>query len=93
MAECDVALTASSLDPSCPIDDTAEVLRTYPRQVRQPFNVTGQPALVIPAGFTDNELPLSIQIVGHPFQEAMVYRVGAAYEDATGWARRRPSGL
>jgi aspartyl-tRNA(Asn)/glutamyl-tRNA(Gln) amidotransferase subunit A len=93
MADCDVVLTASSLDPSCPIDDTAEVLRTYPRQVRQPFNVTGQPALVVPAGFTKNELPLSIQLVGHPFQEAMVYRVGAAYEAATTWSTRRPSGL
>lgn len=92
-ASIDVALTASSLDPPCRIDDPEACLRTYPRQMRQPFNVTGQPAIAIPAGFTKAGLPLSIQLIGHNFQEAMVYRVAAAYEDATGWVRHHPPGL
>jgi aspartyl-tRNA(Asn)/glutamyl-tRNA(Gln) amidotransferase subunit A len=89
----DVALTASSMDPACPIDDAEACARRYPRQARQPFNVTGQPALAIPAGFTHAGLPLSLQLIGHPFQEAMVYRVAEAYERATPWSGRRPPGL
>ena len=86
-------ITASSLDPTCRIDDPEAVARTYPRQVRQPFNVTGQPALAMPAGFTADGLPLSIQLIGHPFDEAMIYRVAAAYEEATRWCDRRPPGV
>jgi aspartyl-tRNA(Asn)/glutamyl-tRNA(Gln) amidotransferase subunit A len=86
----DVALTVSSMDPACRIDDTEACARLYPRQARQPFNVTGQPAIVVPAGFTHAGLPLSLQLIGHPFQEAMLYRVAHAYERATGWSERRP---
>ena len=93
MAEIDVVLTASSLDPPCRIDDAEAVARTYPRQVRQPFNVTDQPALAMLAGFTTDSVPLSLQLIGHPFREAMVYRVAAAYEAATAWTERRPAGL
>ncbi len=49
-----------------------------------PFNVTGQPALAIPTGLSPAGLPLSMQIVGRPFDEATVLQVGAAYERARG---------
>jgi aspartyl-tRNA(Asn)/glutamyl-tRNA(Gln) amidotransferase subunit A len=91
--EIDVALTASNMDPACPIEDAEACARLYPRQARQPFNVTGQPALAMPAGFTRDGLPLSLQLIGHPFQEAMLYRVAAAYERATAWSERHPPGL
>jgi aspartyl-tRNA(Asn)/glutamyl-tRNA(Gln) amidotransferase subunit A len=45
---------------------------------------------VIPAGFATNGLPLSLQIVGQPFGEAMCYRVAQAYESATEWTKRHP---
>jgi aspartyl-tRNA(Asn)/glutamyl-tRNA(Gln) amidotransferase subunit A len=89
----DVAMTASNMDPACPIDDAEACARLYSRQARQPFNVTGQPALAMPAGFTEDGLPLSLQLIGHPFQEAMVYRVAQAYEAATPWREHRPPGL
>jgi len=89
----DAVLTVSSMDPACRIDDAEACARAYPRQARQPFNVTGQPALAIPAGFTEDGLPLSLQLVGHPWQEAMLYRIGQAYERATGWVERHPPGL
>ena len=89
----DVALTASSLDPPCRIDDAEAVQRAYPRQARQPFNVTGQPALAMCAGFTLDGLPLSLQLIGRPFDEATVYRVADAYEAATGWTKRHPPGV
>ena len=58
-----------------------------------PFDVTGQPAIAIPAGFTQGGLPLGIQLVGHYFQEALLYRVAHAYETETGWATHHPPGL
>ena len=81
------------MDPACPIDDAQACAKLYPRQARQPFNVTGQPALAMPAGLTTDGLPLSLQLIGHPFEEAMVYRIAAAYEHATGWTRRHPARL
>jgi aspartyl-tRNA(Asn)/glutamyl-tRNA(Gln) amidotransferase subunit A len=92
-ADIDLALTASSMDPACRIDDDEALAANYWRQARMPFNVTGQPGLVIPAGFTKSGLPLSLQLVGHPFGEAVLYRVAQFYEDATGWTKRHPPGL
>ena len=47
-----------------------------------PFNLTGHPALALPAGLDRNGLPVSLQIVGRPYDEATVLRVGAALERA-----------
>ncbi len=55
-----------------------------------PFNVLGGPALVQCIGFTEDGLPLSMQIVGRPFDDATVMRVAHAYETATPWRARRP---
>lgn len=55
-----------------------------------PFNVTGSPALAIPIGFGTNGLPLGAQIVGRPFDEPMILRIGAAFEAAAGVTQRRP---
>ena len=55
-----------------------------------PFNVTGGPALVQCCGFTASGLPLSLQLVGRPFDEATVLRAAHAYEAATPWRNRRP---
>lgn len=91
IAGLDVAITVSSMEPACRIDDDAMVDRTYGRQARAPFNVTGSPALAVPTGFSSDGMSLSMQIIGKPFDEATVYRVAAAYERETGWTRRRPA--
>jgi aspartyl-tRNA(Asn)/glutamyl-tRNA(Gln) amidotransferase subunit A len=49
-----------------------------------PFNITGQPALALPTGLSPAGLPLSMQIVGRPFDELTVLQIGAAYERARG---------
>jgi len=90
-SDIDVVVTASSMDPPCRIDDPKAVETTYGRQARAPFNVTGSPALSIPVGFTQSGLPLGIQIVGKPYDEATIYGVAHAYEDATGWVKRHPA--
>jgi aspartyl-tRNA(Asn)/glutamyl-tRNA(Gln) amidotransferase subunit A len=55
-----------------------------------PGNVTGLPALSLPCGFTATGLPIGLQIIGRPFDEAGVLRIGQAYESATDWSSRRP---
>jgi aspartyl-tRNA(Asn)/glutamyl-tRNA(Gln) amidotransferase subunit A len=86
----DVLLVANSMDPACRIDDEAEVVRTYTRQARMPFNLTGHPALAVMTGQSSGGLPLSMQLVGKSFNEKMVLRVGAAYEQATQWHAKHP---
>ena len=54
-----------------------------------PSNVTGGPSLVLPNGVS-NGLPLGMQIIGRPFDEAAVLRVGHAFQQATDWHVRRP---
>jgi len=54
-----------------------------------PFNLIGLPALSIPCGFS-NRLPMGMQIVGRPFEEETVLRVGNAYEKSTLWHLESP---
>ncbi len=49
-----------------------------------PFDCTGQPALAIPTGLSDRGLPLSMQLIGRPFDETTVLRVAASYERVRG---------
>lgn len=55
-----------------------------------PFSVTGLPALAVCCGFNQKGLPLSMQIIGRPFDEATVLAIGNAYEKATPWRKFRP---
>ena len=54
------------------------------------WNLVGLPALAVPCGFSSSGLPLSMQIVGKPFDEATVLRVGDAYQRAVDWQLRVP---
>lgn len=55
-----------------------------------PFNTTGQPALSIPCGLDRDGLPVGLQIVGRPCEEASLCQIGQAFERATEEARRHP---
>ena len=55
-----------------------------------PFNLTGQPAASIPAGFTDARLPVGLQMVAGINREVDILRAAAAFEEAAPWADRRP---
>ena len=55
------------------------------------FNMTGSPALSLPCGFDDRGLPIGLQIVGRPFDEGTVMRLGHAYEQNTPWHQRVPA--
>jgi amidase len=55
-----------------------------------PYDYNGYPSLSLPCGASPEGLPLSLQLVGHPLGEALLCRVGYAFEQATEWHRRHP---
>ena len=60
------------------------------RSFTGPFNLASVPAISVPCGFTSDNMPISLQIVGRPFEDATVMKVAHAYEQATTWHTRRP---
>lgn len=55
-----------------------------------PFNLTQQPAISVPCGFSKSGLPIGLQLVGPMHRDDLVLRAAAAYEAATDWHRQRP---
>ena len=56
----------------------------------RPGNFLGLPGLNVPCGFTPDGLPCSFQLMGRPFDEGLLYRLGHAYQDATDWHKIAP---
>lgn len=95
----DALISPASLQPPQSIDAAREIVeakgdveqRLIQRRIcTHPFGVANVPALVVPMGFTQDGLPLGLQIAGRPFAEQSVYRIGHAYERATPWHDRHP---
>ena len=59
-------------------------------QYTRAHNLTGLPAISVPCGLTNDNLPVGLQIVGRAYDEETVYRAAHAYEQATTWHERRP---
>jgi aspartyl-tRNA(Asn)/glutamyl-tRNA(Gln) amidotransferase subunit A len=72
------------------IGTVTEDVRLAATRLARGINVLGFPALAIPCGFTKDNLPIGLQIIGAPRQEDMLLRVGAAMEDALGLSDRHP---
>lgn len=70
------------------IDGVKEDLGTSYLRLNMPFNLAGLPAISLPCGFTKENLPLGMQIVGKAFEEATVLRIAHAYQQLTDWHRR-----
>ena len=91
MAALDVVLTAAQPSEAPKIDEVPEWDIGQKPSFTMPFNVAGYPAMSICSGFGDGGLPVAIQLVGKPFQEATVFRVADAFEKATPFRDRRPA--
>ena len=71
--------------PSASMNDTfAWIPFTFP------FNATGQPAISAPNGFSSEGLPIGLQIVGRPADEAGIISIAAAFEEARPWRDQHP---
>lgn len=93
-ANVDLLITPSTVRPADLITEGGNANpaggRGPARNNHAPFDVFGLPAISIPCGFTASNLPIGLQIVGAPFTESTVLALAHAYEQATGWHRRRP---
>jgi aspartyl-tRNA(Asn)/glutamyl-tRNA(Gln) amidotransferase subunit A len=56
-----------------------------------PFNLSGLPAASIPCGFSTEKMPIGLQIIGRPFDEATVLKVTDAYQRHTRWHLEYPA--
>lgn len=73
--------------PVADVDEATAPLAAFTRAV----NYLGGCALSLPAGFSGSGLPIGVQLVGAPFSEPMLVRIGRAFQDETDWHLRRPS--
>ena len=80
-------ITAISL-ASAPRFDAPPQALAWPLQA-SPFNLTGHPAMTVPVGVGSDGLPLAVQVVGRPFDEPTVFRIGRAIETLSGWDQVR----
>jgi aspartyl-tRNA(Asn)/glutamyl-tRNA(Gln) amidotransferase subunit A len=69
--------------------DAEAVIQRLTRFTR-PVNYLGLPSLAVPAGFTRNGLPVGMQLIGRPFDEATLLRIGATFQRATDFHDRMP---
>jgi aspartyl-tRNA(Asn)/glutamyl-tRNA(Gln) amidotransferase subunit A len=90
MADVDAILLPTAPDAAPKLGELGPYFSNERPPYMRPFNLTGQPALSVCNGYDGAGLPLSLQIVGRPFDEATVLRIGHAYERATSWRERRP---
>jgi aspartyl-tRNA(Asn)/glutamyl-tRNA(Gln) amidotransferase subunit A len=88
----DILLLPSTPIPALPFDEIENSASQAPALTRftAPFNLTGLPALSVPCGFTREGLPIGLQIVSGPWQEARLLRAGHTFEQATEWHKRKP---
>jgi aspartyl-tRNA(Asn)/glutamyl-tRNA(Gln) amidotransferase subunit A len=73
--------------PALPLEQVDETAPTMSRLTR-PVNYLGLSALAVPCGFDDAGCPLSFQIIGRPYEEEVLLRIGYAYEQAAPQQRR-----
>jgi amidase len=95
----DAILTPTLAQPPAPVGgirDDDDPARDFDNQKRfTPFtaqyNVSGQPAISLPLYWTDEGLPIGVQLVGRPFDEVTLIRLAAQLEEARPWHDRRPT--
>ncbi len=97
LARFDLLLTPTAAVPPFPLGTGVpreiagqEVSRLGWMPFTYPFNLTGQPAASVPAGWTEDDVPVGLQIVGRRHADRTVLAAAAAFEAACPWRDRRP---
>ncbi len=89
--EIDLLATPTTRIPAPGLEEGGKVQTTMALiRNTNPFNLTGQPAISLPCGFTRSGLPIGLQLVGRWWEEGTVLRAAHAYQQATDWHRRAP---
>ena len=88
--QADVLVTPTYASPAPKIEGYAGGTTLTQPSFTGPFNVSGLPAVSTPAGLSDEGLPMGLQVVGRPFDEATALRVAYAYEQTARFIDRRP---
>lgn len=73
-----------------PNDDNLETIWAQIGDWTRPFNYLGCPAVALPCGFTDDGMPLGIQLVGRPYDDEFLLALAEHYQSITAWHRMRP---
>ena len=81
---------APSITELEPDDDNLENVWAQIGDWTRPFNYLGCPAISLPCGFTDEGLPLGMQLVGRPYDDELLLALGEQYQRLSKWHRMRP---
>jgi aspartyl-tRNA(Asn)/glutamyl-tRNA(Gln) amidotransferase subunit A len=88
----DVLILPSTPVPAPFLDGTDAIKQSRSlTRFTAPFNLTGLPAISIPAGFNSEGLPVGLQIVTQAWAEKKLLRVAHAFEQATEWHKSKPT--
>ena len=89
--EVDALITPTTPTPAFKLGAKADPLAMYLCDIYTiGVNLAGLPALSLPCGFTKSGLPIGMQLIGQPFQEANLLALAHAYEQAHDWHERHP---
>jgi len=88
----DIIITPTSPVPAFKAGEkTQDPLQMYLTDIYTiSMNLAGVPAISVPCGFTSNNLPVGLQIIGKHFDEETILKVAYAYEQSTDWHKRKP---
>ena len=70
--------------------EKAEQLFGNRRSATFPAALAGTPAMSMPCGFSEDGMPIGLQVMAGHFQEATIIRIGVQYQQQTSWHNRRP---
>jgi aspartyl-tRNA(Asn)/glutamyl-tRNA(Gln) amidotransferase subunit A len=86
----DFVLMPTTRVPAPTADQDAVTMAQHLTAFTAPFNLTGFPAVSLPCGFTEDGLPIGLQVVGRRWEEGLVLQVAHQYQLATDWHLRVP---
>jgi aspartyl-tRNA(Asn)/glutamyl-tRNA(Gln) amidotransferase subunit A len=93
LKDCDALLSPATPTPAFRIGEkTDDPLQMYLSDIYTvSVNLVGLPGLVVPCGQSGGKLPIGMQMIGRAFDDGLLLRIAARFQEATDWHKRRPS--